>query len=179
MGRKAGVSANTINIDKKALKQYLKVHGYSLIKVSEELGYSTNYLSDVLQTNSKKKVPLPVYKYLCAMIKVTEDKFILKEEPKPVVEPKKESATSTVINQSAFTPEQFNALLQAISNLGDTINKALEKLSNAENSTAVIQGKIYGEVMGISTALGVKEEPKTTIPKEVHVKPQYANGGKH
>jgi transcriptional regulator with XRE-family HTH domain len=168
-------------VDKTTLKKYIKKQGLRLNQLSEDMGYASNYLADVLR-EGRKNLPLPAYKHLCSMLKVSEDKFIIKDEPKTVTKPqeKTETATPTIIN-NGFTPEQFNALIQAISNLGDTINKGLEKIASTESSTAIIQGKIYGELTGLSNALGVNNKPQTEVTKGVQVRPQYANtiGGKH
>ena len=164
-------------VDKTALKKYIKKQGLSLNKLSEEMGYAPNYLADVLRAG-RKNLPLPSYKYLCTILNVSEDKFLVKEEPKPIAKDVPVTPTQPVVN-NGMTPEQFNALIQAISNLGDTIGKALEKIASTEGSTAVIQGKIYGEITNISEALGVTSKPQSEI-KPVQVKPQYANsvGGK-
>ena len=177
-------NVNIENLDRKALKDYIISKKLGITNFAKSLGFTQNYFSEVLREKKPKNMSLANYKYICAVLKVPEDTFIIKEVPK--ADEKKEGATTTVVN-NMFTPEQFNALLQTLSAISDSINKGLEKIASAQQSNAVIQGKIYGEVQAISNALGVHTTTTTTTPKEEHkstasvsVKPQYSNsfGGK-
>ena len=165
-----GRAREKLNVDKKALKTYIIKNGYQLNNLSVQLGFTPNYLSDVLRPGVKKNITLPAYKYLCSIIGVSEDKFIKREQPKEVEVAKKPTEQTNI----GMTPEQFNELLRAITSVGDTIAKALEEITKAQNGGAVIQGKIYGEVEQLADALGVHAKPTTTT-KPITVKSQYAN----
>ena len=170
------------NLDKTGLKQYILSKGYSLSELSEQLGFAPGYLGGILREKERKKhLTISSYKFLCVILKIPEDKFVTQPKPQPASEKTQTDKSATPIQVNAgMTPEQFNALIQAISNLSDNICKSLEKISQAQNSDAIIQGKIYGQMTELTTALGIKPAETNDSKSNVHIKPQYSNafGGK-
>lgn len=166
-----GKAREQSNIDKKALKNYLMTSKHKMGELSVQLGYSPSYLSDVLREGTRKQITVPAYKYLCSILGVPEDKFYFKEESK------KADDTPKQVVASGMTPEQFNALLQAISGLTDTLDKALNAIANAQQSNSIISGKIYGEVVAVADALGVHSNPTPgngSAAKPANVQAKYS-----
>lgn len=171
-----------VNVDralmKTAVEQYIEQHHTSKTAFSKKLGFASTYFTETLRENKPKNITKANYKYICKVLNVPESTFLVKStpKPKPVAETKKEEVATPTVVQSGLTPEQFNALLQAISNLGDVIGKGLEKISATQSANAVIQGKIYSELSDLSEALGVtKSKPQTETKTAVSIKSQYSN----
>lgn len=178
-----GGRSKTVDIDRVALKKYLSKQKIGVTELSLSLGWANNYLSEILREKNPKSMSLATYKYLCMTLKVDEDMFLKKatDNEESSKENSKKSEPTPIVVNSGLTAEQFNALLQSISNLADVISKGLEKISATESSNAIIQGKIYGEITNITSALGVNTpNNKDVEAKAVQVKPSYVpnNGGK-
>lgn len=178
-----GGAQKKVNLDRTALRTYLAEHKIRANKLSLEMGWANNYLTECLRDNNPKPMNLASYKYLCTMLKVPEDTFILKNDTNR--EQEKVATTQPTVINSGLSTGQFNALLQAIQSLTDAITTGFASIASSENSSAVIQGKIYGEVSELTKALGVNKpvsstEQKPSVTPIVHVKPSYANsvGGK-
>ena len=164
-----------VNIDRKGLSNCIKDKGFTKAKLSIAMGYANNYLTEMLRDNNPKKVPLPSYQKLCTILQIPESKFLINETP--AEPPKTVKSEPTFSGNIEISPNQFNALLQAISTLGDT----LEKIAATQSATAIIQGKVYSELLELSDALGVtKSKPQTDAKSTVTIKPQYSSsfGGK-
>ena len=163
----------SVNLDRKGfsecLSDYLKRHHTHKGDFAKSLGLAPNYFTETLRDRKPKGMTLTNYKYICSVLNIPEDKYILKDEPKPQPKKEEEKPVPVVVN-SGITPDQFNALLQAIT----SISNALEKIATAQNSDAIISGKIYGEVQELSKVFGVGD----TTPKsneKVTIKPQYSD----
>ena len=181
-----GGAQKKINLDRAALKRYLSDHKIQITKLSTDMGWANNYLSECLRDHNPKNLNLASYKYLCATLKVSEDTFIIKESVKPakeVAESAKQVVPQTIqVQGGGLSDGQFNALLQAIGTLTDALNKNLTAIASAQQSNSVISGKIYGEVAAMANALGVTSNttPGSTTttgsPKTaVTVKPPYSH----
>ena len=171
-----GRQASSLNIDRKGLLEcildYCKKHDTNKTAFARSLGFASTYFVETLREKNPKGITQVNYKYICSVLKIPEDRYILKDEPK--ASPKKEEKPAPVVVNSGITPEQFNALLQAITSIGT----ALEKIASAQNSDAVISGKIYGEVQELAKVFGVEDStPKKASEKSVpvNVKPQYSD----
>ena len=77
-----GASRNVTKVDSDKLKEYLTKKGINANRLSEEMGCSRNFISQVIRA---KSVTTAYYKLLCLNLDVDEGYFLLKEEPK--VEP--------------------------------------------------------------------------------------------
>ena len=175
MGRPASV-----NVDRRGFLEcildYCKRHNTNKTAFAKSLGFASTYFTETLRENKPKGITQVNYKYICSVLNIPEDKYLIKDEPKPQPKKAEEKPLPVVVN-SGITPEQFNALLQAINTLTTTIGGALEKIASAQNSGAIISGKIYGEVQELAKVFGVEES--TSKPAEKHssvtVKPQYSS----
>lgn len=176
-----GGAQKKVNLDRLALRMYLAEHKIRANKLSLEMGWANNYLTECIRDTNPKPMNLASYKYLCTMLKVPEDTFILKEnstsKKDEVAENRPVIPQTIQVQGGGLSDGQFNALIQAISTLTDTLNKTLNAIATAQQSNSVISGKIYGEVVAVADALGVHSATPTktgspTTP--VTVKSQYS-----
>jgi len=117
------------NVDKVALKNYLKQVNKHSCDLSQEMGYDKSYLSGYF--SNKFSMPKTSYRLMCMLLKVDEDKFLIKEvAPKPIPEPVKAQEDN---HQDIVTA--LNQIAQAITTQTIMITKICEELKRFNEPT--------------------------------------------
>lgn len=127
MARKKGVSRTRFgaelitNVDRVALKAYLKKIGKTASSLSKEMGYDQSYMSGFI-SEKFSGIPITSYKLMCMILKVDENKFLLKESaPVSAPETKPQESNKDIV-------AALNQITQAISSQTIMITKLYEEI---------------------------------------------------
>lgn len=126
----AGKANAVDNLDVEALKKYLTINSLKSTQLSELMGYDKSYLSGILC--KKFAITKPAYKMLCMILKVDEDKFLIKPN------------NATFENENVTQSIDLNGVVDELGNLNSTL-KSLNGIYNAINTQNVLLTKLISE----------------------------------